>query len=293
MKKRKSTHLKKGFGGWMYDIAVYGLLTAFVASILYVVLYLFSLSLSGYGASIATINLIPQNFTLENYVTILNYKYVPMGFVNTIKRVVLGVCIEVTTCTLTGYVLSRKNLPNRTMWTGFIVLTMFVGGGLIPFYILMKNLNLMNTIWALVLPGAIPTYSMLLTRNYIMSLPESLEESARIDGANDIVILTRIIIPVITPMIACLCMWGIVGHWNAWYDDMLYIRDMDKHTLQMIVQNFTKSGGELDRAKTTEEIPPETLKAALIFTAIIPVLLVYPFFQKYFTKGLMVGSLKG
>ncbi|MGI6725379.1 MAG: carbohydrate ABC transporter permease [Christensenellales bacterium] len=292
MRNRKSS-FKKGIGGWVYDIIVYGTLSLLAVSILYVVMYLLSLSLSGYGASLNTIKLWPVNFTLDNYKTILGYRYVHTGYINTIKRVVLGVSIEIILCLLTGYVLSRKNLPNRTLWTGMIVLTMFVSGGLIPFYILMRNLNLMNTIWSLVLPGAIPTYSMLLVRNYIMALPDSLEESAKIDGANDFVCLFRIVIPVITPIIACLALWGVVGHWNAWFDSMLYIRDMDKQVLQTVVQKFTRAGGELDRAKTTEEIPPETLKAAIIFTATFPVLVAYPFFQRFFVKGILVGSLKG
>ena len=175
---------------------------------------------------------------------------------------------------------------------------MFFSGGLIPNYILMKNLNLINSVWVLVLPGLIPTFYMLIARNYFQSLPESLEESARIDGANDFIILFRIIIPVSLPIIATVVLWVVVGHWNAWFDAMIYINSPRKQVLQVILRGIVILGTfeNLEMSNISGQsniVPPEAVKAATIIVATIPILAFYPFVQKYFVKGIMIGSLKG
>jgi putative aldouronate transport system permease protein len=213
-----------------------------------------------------------------------------------VLRVILGVSANLIFCTLTAYPLSKKFLPHRTFWTGLFVFTMFFSGGLIPTYILFVNLKLTNTIWALVLTGMIPTFSMLLIRNNFMTIPPTLEESARIDGAGELVILVRILVPLIKPILATVTLWAIVGHWNAWFDAMIYIRETSRQVLQVVMRNIVQAGSVTDvRAATASsaEITPETLKAATIMLTSFPVICAYPFLQKYFVKGIMIGSLKG
>ena len=220
------------------------------------------------------------------------------GFINTIKRVLLGTSMTVTMLILGAYPLSKKYLPNRTFWTAMFVFTMFFGGGLIPNYMLIKGLKMMNTIWALVLPGLVPTFSMLIMRNFFMEIPESLEESARLDGANDFQIVLRIILPISLPIIATVTLWSMVGHWNAWFDSMIYMREPKNQVLQVVLRNIVvvgttkdlQGGGRIDRPELNT---PEAIKAATIVVGTVPTVLVYPFLQKYFVKGILVGSLKG
>lgn len=265
---------------------------------MYPFLYLLSLSLSSGNISLTKIYLIPPEFSLANYESVLSYGYIKTGFMNSIMRVVLGTALELFFCLLTAYPLAKKYLPLRNFWTGIIVFTMFFSGGLIPNYILMKELHLMNSIWALVLPNLVPAFSMILIRNYIMSLPDSIEESAKIDGASEFTILYKIIAPMITPILATVALWSIVGHWNAWFDSLLYSTSPEKQVLQVVMRNIIQKGDVSLEAGSTSTtlsgtVNPTTIKAATIMITSLPVIAIYPFLQKYFVKGIMVGSLKG
>jgi len=213
---------------------------------------------------------------------------------NTIVRVALGTIITTFVCILTAYPLSKKFLPDRKFFTAFMVFTMFFSGGLIPMYILIKSLKYINTVWALVIPSAIPTFSMLIIRNYFMTIPDSLEESAKIDGANDFFILFSIVVPLSLPILATTVLWTIVGHWNAWFDAMLYITNSRKQVLQAILRQIVIVG-TMDQLEFEAHMyaSPESLKAATIIVGTLPIIMVYPFVQKYFIKGIMIGSLKG
>ena len=165
-------------------------------------------------------------------------------------------------------------------------------------YLVVKQLGLMNSIWSLVLPHLINTYNMIIMRNFFMSIPDSLEESARIDGANDIVILAKIILPVSKPIIATVVLWTAVWHWNAWFDSMIYMRDFGHQVLQMVLRKIVIEGSSqaMDFSGATDadmQVTAETVKAATIMVATIPIICFYPFLQKYFVKGVMIGSLKG
>ncbi len=239
-----------------------------------------------------------KNFALDSYLRVVESRFFVWGFVNTIKRVTLGTSLTVCMLVLGAYPLSKRYLPNRTFWTAFFVFTMFFGGGLIPNYMLIKSLNMMNTIWALVLPGLVPTFSMLIMRNFFMEIPESLEESARLDGANDFQIVLRIILPISLPILATVTLWSMVGHWNSWFDSMIYMREPKNQVLQVVLRNIVvvgttkdlQAGGRIDRPELNT---PEAIKAATIVVGTVPIVLVYPFLQKYFVKGILVGSLKG
>ena len=174
---------------------------------------------------------------------------------------------------------------------------MLFSGGMVPDYLLIRDLDLINSIWSLILPGAISAYNITIMRNYLMSLPDSLEESAYIDGANDIVILYKIIVPLSLPILATIALWTAVGHWNAWFDAMIYIQDTDKQVLAITLRRIVLQGSNSVVTMSGEEMSTQTtsdtIKAATIMVATVPILCVYPFIQKYFVKGVMVGSLKG
>ena len=261
-------------------------------------LHMLSLSLSTGNVSLTQIRIIPEEWTLSNFKKVLTNEYVIGGFMNTLLRTVLGTILSLLVTIFAAYPLSKRYFPNRTFWTLFIVFTMFFSGGLIPSYLLVKNLGLMNTTWALILPGLISTFSMIIARNYFMSLPDSLEESAKIDGANDLFILYKIIVPISMPIIATLTLWTAVAHWNAWFDSMIYMTDSKNHVLQIVMRRIVLEGTQdmldvntLDDANSV--VNPETIKAATVMVTIIPIILFYPFLQKYFVKGVLVGSLKG
>ncbi|MNI39980.1 Inner membrane ABC transporter permease protein YcjP [compost metagenome] len=200
--------------------------------------------------------------------------------------------------TLGAYALSKKYLPHRNFYTMLIVLTMFFSGGLIPTFLLIKSIGLYDTRWALIIPGLINTFYMIIMRNFFMELPQELEDSAKIDGANDIQILARIVVPVSKPILATIGLWVAVHHWNEWFQALIYIQDQSKIVLQillrrLIVENDDLQMRELMSQATEDEVVAETVKSAVLMIATIPILVVYPFIQKYFVKGIMVGSLKG
>ena len=187
-----------------------------------------------------------------------------------------------------------------TFWTLLIVFTMFFSGGLIPTFLLVKNLGLTNTYASMILPGLVSAYNLTIMRNFFQSLPEEIEESCMIDGAGRMRIFWQFILPLSTPILATVALWLAVGHWNAWFDVLIYISDSDKRTLQVVLRNIIITGTkELDLGTASSSVNDEPqissagLKAASIYVATIPILCVYPFLQKYFVKGIMVGSLKG
>jgi len=200
-----------------------------------------------------------------------------------------------------AYPLSKKHLPHRNGYTSFFVATIFFSGGLIPNYLLIKSLGLLDNRLVYILPGAVAIFSMLIIRNFFMAIPGELEESARMDGAGDWRILFVIIIPVSMPVLATVGLWAAVAHWNSWFDSMIYINDPDKQVMQIYLRRLVVEASDTEMRKLLSqtdqdmgiEITPETIKAAALMVTITPILLVYPFLQKYFVKGVMVGSLKG
>ena len=284
----------KSISGLVFDTCNMIFMVLFSFSILYPFLYILSVSFTDNPASINPYNLVPQKFILTSYIKVLSSEYIIIGYMNTIVRVALGTIITTFVCILTAYPLSKKFLPDRKFFTAFMVFTMFFSGGLIPMYILIKSLKYINTVWALVIPSAIPTFSMLIIRNYFMTIPDSLEESAKIDGANDFFILFSIVVPLSLPILATTVLWTIVGHWNAWFDAMLYITNSRKQVLQAILRQIVIVG-TMDQLEFEAHMyaSPESLKAATIIVGTLPIIMVYPFVQKYFIKGIMIGSLKG
>lgn len=240
----------------------------------------------------------PLRSSLEGYVHVFKNQYVWLGYRNTIVRVIVAMSVQMALMILTAYPLSKRYLPNRNAITMFIVFTMFFSGGLIPEFLLVSNtLHLNDTIWALALPAAINTFSMLILRNFFMTIPAEMEESAKIDGASDLRVLVRIIIPLSMSVLVTVMLWGIVQNWNAWFDCIIYIRDYRKYVLQAVLRKIViDASPEFEGAGALEEVIPvnaEVVKASTIVVATLPIMMIYPFVQKYFIRGVMIGSLKG
>jgi len=283
------------------DVIIYLLLGIFALSIFFAFEHLLSLSFSpSYVATKGGMHLLPVDPTLDNYIKVLESKYIWMGYKNTLIRTVFGTSIQLLVTAAGAYALSKKFFPHRSIWTFMIVFTMFFSGGLIPTYILVVNLGLMDTYAAMILPGLVSAFNLVIMRNYFMSLPEEVEESCMIDGAGRFRIFFQIVLPLSKPILATVALWLAVGHWNSWFDVLIYISDDKMFTLQIVLRRIIITGTQqmVDLNVSSEvadqmQASAEGVKAAAIFVATLPILAAYPFIQKYFVKGIMIGSLKG
>lgn len=255
------------------------------------------LVLSFSSTSTIGLSLIPKGSTVENYLRVFRNDLLWVGLKNSVIRVIVGTGLSLVVMTMFAYALSKKDLPLRKFLTIMVLITMFFNGGLIPNYILVRNLGLMNNIGALVLPNLVDSFALIVMRNYFMALPAGLEESAKIDGAGYFKTLAAIVVPISKPILATVVLWRAVWHWNAWFDVMLYIKSYGDMTLQYILRRIVIEGASdamnAMMESVTAVIPPENIKAASIIFSTVPILMVYPFLQRYFVKGVMVGSLKG
>lgn len=274
------------------------LITLFCISVLFpfVSLLLTSFSTAA-SASLGGFNLDFSKMSFSNYSTMLRSQYIWSGYLNTIFRTVVGTFLSVLLTSIGAYCLSKPFFPHRTFWMGFVVFTMFFSGGLIPTYLVMCEIGMKNSIWSMILPCLVSTYNLVIMRNFFQQIPAAIEESGRIDGAGNLRILFSLIYPISTPVLATIALWVAVSHWNAWFDCLVYIRDADKFVLQVVLRRIVLQGSSqmIEMGVTPDDVMsnPDGLKAAAIFVATLPILCVYPFAQKYFVKGIIVGSLKG
>ena len=244
------------------------------------------------------LKIVPRHIYFDSYEEVFSSRVLYLGYLNTVIRTVIGTVLTIFLTYCGAYALSKKKLPLRKFFSAMILFTMFFRGGLIPSYLLVKSLGLYDTYWALILPVATSAWYIIITRSYVSSLPSELEQAAEIDGAHPIIIAFQIIFPLCKPIIAVLAMWIAVYHWNAWFDAMIYISDRDKIVLQMVLRRMIierkpdmMSG--LLLTETTSTTTPETIKMATVMVSILPIIVVYPFLQKYFVKGIMLGAIKG
>lgn len=218
-----------------------------------------------------------------------------------VKRVLLGVSVNLVLMVLTAYPLSkpREKLAFRNIYMGFFVVTMILNGGLIPTYVLVVRLGLLNSLWALILPGALPVYNMVILMNFIRGLPEEIEEAALIDGANPIVCLVKVLLPLLAPSLATVGLFSIVGHWNDWFSGLIYMQDSARYPLQTYLQTLLRDFEEIlrmaqgDYSQILSMMNARTGRAAQLFLGALPILAIYPLLQKHFTTGLVLGSVKG
>lgn len=285
---------EKSLSGFIFDSVNHIALVLLCISTLYPFLFLLTLSLSPADVSTMGIHLFPTKVTFSNYASVLSDSFVLSGFTVSVIRTVTGTALTLLITICAAYTLSKTYFPHRNFWTMLIVFTMFIQGGMIPSYLLIKQLGLINSIWSLILPSLVHTFQLIIARNFFMALPEELEESAKIDGANEITILFKIVVPVSMPIIATLGLWTAVWHWNAWFDSIIYITDAGKQVLQVVMRRVALEGQGVDLlVQEAGAATSESIKAATIMITMLPIIAVYPFAQKYFVKGVLVGSLKG
>ena len=282
------------------DVIIYAVFILFSLTIVLPFWHLLGLSFSPSHVAVrGGLVLWPFDFTTDNYMRVFESRFIWIGYRNTLIRTVFGTVIQLFFTALGGYALSKKYFPHRTFWTFLIVFTMFFSGGLIPTYMLVRDLGLINTYSAMILPGLISAFNLLIMRNYFMSMPEEVEESCMVDGASRFRILFQIVLPLAKPILATVGLWLAVAHWNAWFDVLLYITDENMFVLQIILRRILITGTQqmLEQTGLIFEqgsvASPDGVRAAAIFVATVPILCVYPFIQKYFVQGIMVGSLKG
>ena len=241
--------------------------------------------------------LTPLNFNTKAYSFVLSNSRIFTGYINTIFVVVVGTGLNLLFTSMGAYVLSRRDLAARKIFSLFIIFTMYFSGGLIPRYILINNqLQMKNSLWVLIVPSLISTWNLLIMRTSFFGIPASVEESARLDGANDFIVLFRIIMPMILPTIAVMVLFYAVGHWNAWFDASLFMRNKDKYPLQLVLREILVLSQQdmLNESNIEDrEALGESIKYATIIVTTIPVLIIYPFLQKYFVQGMMIGAVKG
>ena len=240
-----------------------------------------------------------DKWTTTAYQRVLSNSQIWVGFRNAIIYSVVFTVVSVGVTLLAAYPMSRTDFKGRGLFNTLFMITMFFGGGLIPTYLLISNLGLLNSMWAVILPGAFSVWNMIIARSYYQGIPSELREAADVDGANELTYLFRILLPVCTPVITVLALWQFVGMWNSYFDAMIYLNDSAKQPLQLVlrsilIQNQPESGMISDMQSTAARAQlAELLKYATIIISSLPLLIMYPFFQKYFDSGIMVGSVKG
>ena len=241
--------------------------------------------------------IIPSEFQFESYKYIFSSATLPRAFVNTVYITIVGTIIALFFNITLAYPLAKQRIMGRNVILSLITFTLVFGGGMIPTFLVVKGLGLIDSLWSLMLPGAISTWNLIIIKNFFQGIPAELEEAAKIDGAGDMRVLWQIVLPLSKPMLATFALFYAVGFWNSYTSALLYINDMDKWTLQiMLRQIIMLANGAIDGSEFDETVarpPSESVQMAVIVFGTLPILCVYPFLQKHFTKGVMVGAIKG
>ncbi|MDQ0656047.1 MULTISPECIES: carbohydrate ABC transporter permease [Paenibacillus] len=243
----------------------------------------------------------PRDLTLDSYQQILKDSEILSGLWVTVKRTLIGAPLSVLVITMLAYPLSRRNLIGRKGWNLYFIFTMYFSGGLIPFYMVLKALNMIDTFSVFILPSLMNVFYMIIVRTFMEQLPHEIEESARVDGANDLTIFFRIVMPLTTPVLATVGLFQAIGHWNAWFDSYAFTYSSDLKTLQAVlvkILNQFQTGGMISQTQMLANsakrnaVSSDTIRMAATMVATLPIVMVYPFLQKYFVKGMTLGAVK-
>ena len=277
------------------DIVICIILVTYALLIIFPFWNAFVISLSTEHAYMHSVLLLwPTELDLSSYEYVFTNQRLWSGFGITMILLIGGTLYQLFFTVITGYALSRKNWTGKNLVMNMILVTMFFGGGMIPYYHLIRDLGMTDTIWCMIIPGAIDTFNMLLMRNYFASLPVEMEESAKIDGANDIVIFAKVFLPLSLPMLATIGLFFAVGNWNSWYNAMLFIpRNKEIWPLQMVLREMITKVSSMISNPDARDGFSEGLTMASIFFTIVPMMCFYPFLQRFFVKGIVVGAIKG
>ena len=294
VKKRRST------ADIIFLTINYVLLIVCCIIVLYPIYYMFIISISdGYAVLRGEVKFFPVGINFSSYKAVLESPDIPKSYLNTVIYTVVGTFINVAMTAMCAYPLSRKKFFGRNVFAFMIIFTMFFDAGMIANFMVVDQLNLTNKIWSIVLPGAINAWYMVIMRTFFQQIPEEIYESAHLDGAGDFVIFGKIVLPLSVPTIMTMVLFYAVGHWNSWFNALIYLDDKAKYPVQLIMRNIVLSGETAALSSSAASMSQDVgivatnVKYAVVFVTMLPILLVYPFIQKYFVKGIMVGALKG
>lgn len=293
--------IREPFGDRVFNVVNYVVLSLFFIIVLYPLIYIVSASFSSSEAVVSgRVWLWPVEPTLDGYRAVFGYKKITVGFWNSFLYTVFGTLISVVLTIMAAYPLSRKDLIGKNVFMFLFVFTMLFNGGLIPTYLLIKDLGMLDTRWAVILPSALSVWNMIITRTYfMMNIPDELLEAAKIDGCNDFKFISRIVLPLSAPILAVITLFYAVGQWNQFFSALIYLKNPDLYPLQLVMRDIlVQNQVDLEMINDVREAAAkaglsELLKYSLIIVASLPVLIIYPFVQKHFVKGVMIGSLKG
>lgn len=287
-----------------FNIFTYGIIILLCLSIILPFINILALSLNdGADAQRGGIHFWPREFSFENYISVFSQSNILKGFGISIFRTVVGTVISVFLTALAAYALKTKTLPGRKLITFFIFFTMLFSGGIVPYYLVLTELNLTDTIWVYIIPSLYSVWNLLIMRTFFMQIPDSIEEAARIDGCNEFQVFIRIILPMSKPVIATIGLFNAVAHWNDWFSGSFYVRNPDIKPLATVLQEMLTSQEALSEllmhnSGATFElldkvtVTGDSLKMATIIIVVLPIVMVYPFIQKHFAKGVNIGSVK-
>ena len=285
----------------LFYAVIYAVILLILIILLWPLIFIVSSSLSSKEAVMAgRVFLLPVNFSLEGYKAVFQTNEVLIGFRNTVLYTLFGTMLNVALTLIAAYPLSRKDLPYRRMWSFIFTFTMIFSGGMIPTYMVVNKLGLMKSPLAMILPTAMSVYNLMIARTFMEnSIPSELLEAARVDGCDDIAYFWKILLPLSKPVIAVITLYYAVAHWNSYFNAFLYITDAKLNPLQIVLRNILLAN-QIDTAMTTDfdtmtskQGLADVLKYSLIVVSTLPVMIMYPFVQKYFTKGVMIGAVKG
>jgi putative aldouronate transport system permease protein len=290
-------------GAWRFP-SVFTLLKGFflvltVLMVVYPMIYMLAVSFSGNMPVMRNeVWILPKEPTLNVYKLVFRDQRILRSYLNTIEYVVIGTALSLSVTTCAAYALSKKTkLVMYRFFSVLVLIPIFFGGGMIPTYLTVKLFGMINTLWAVVIPGAVSCWNLLIMRSFFVAFPREVEESGMIDGLNDIGVLARLVLPLSTAVLATIGLFYAVGLWNAFFGPFLYLDDPKKHPLQIVLRDIVLQGSSYDmkfaQASRSDFVVGDTLKYATIIVSMAPIIAVYPFLQKYFVKGVMLGSLKG
>ncbi|WP_018756479.1 carbohydrate ABC transporter permease [Paenibacillus terrigena] len=293
---------RESLGSRLFDLVNIFIMLLLCVIMLYPFLNVIAVSLSNTEHILkGDITIFPKGFNLSAYSYVLKDSFLYSGYLHSIIYAVGSTAFMLTFTSLMAYPLIIPGFMGKKFLSVFLVITMFFGGGLIPTYLLMRNLHLLDTYWVMVIPGCVSAFNVFMFRSFYQSIPSDLRESAVIDGANDIQILFKIYLPLSKPLLATFALFGIVGSWNSWFEALIYLSDENKYPLQLILRKylFTMSfdsgtGTAAMQAMLMQmKIDPRNIQMAIVVIAMFPIMIIYPFLQKYFVKGVMIGAIKG
>ncbi len=297
--KRKN-HIRGVFADTVFLALDWILLLLFLVMLLYPLLFVVSASFSG-GAVTMSLSLIPKVFSLAGYRAVFNYAAIWTGYLNSLIYMVLGTVISLVVTVCCAYPLSRPDFKFGGVMMLLCVITMYFSGGLIPGYLNIRNLHMLDTVWAIVIPGSLSVYNMIVVRTFFKtSIPGELREAAQLDGCGDLRYLTQILLPLSVPVLAVIALYCAVGQWNSYFGPMIYLQSRTKYPLALILRDIlvinnvdpSQSGLDAEQMISLQK-RKETMKYAVIMVSSVPMLILYPFIQRYFVKGVMIGAVKG